>query len=386
MIAPSAWAEVNLERVAHNILEIKRIIRPRVRLMAVVKANAYGHGMIKIAQQAVKSGADMLGVARINEGIKLREAGIDLPVLIFGFTHQSCALKLIQYDLTQTVFSLKNAETLSEAAQACGKKIKVHLKLDTGMGRLGFWSEKIDGIVNEIILTAGLAGLEIEGLYTHFAGADGRNKAYTQRQYNLFLDLLNRLRLKGFQVPIRHAANSAAIIDLPETYLDMVRAGIMIYGLYPSDEVRRDCVNLKPVMALKSRVTHVKRVPAGFKVSYGSTYEAIKPTVIATVSIGYSDGLNRLLSSKGHMLLHGCKAPIAGRVCMDMTMLDAGNIPDVRAGDEVMVFGEQGDSSITVDQIAKTTSTINYEVVTGISGNLPRITNQEEPIQIEKLR
>jgi alanine racemase len=375
LIAPSAWVEINTERLCYNLLEIRQIISSKTRLMAVVKANAYGHGMIEVAQQAKKSGADMLGVARIDEGIKLRTAGLDLPVLIFGFTHQSHALKLIEYDLTQTVFSLQSAEALSETAQAAGKKIRVHLKIDTGMGRLGFWSDKIDRIVNEVISTVGLEGLEIEGVYTHFASADWRNKDYTQRQFDFFVDILNRLELKGFQVPIRHAANSAAIIDLPETYLDMVRAGIMIYGLYPFVEVKKERINLKPVMTLKTRVTHVKRVPAGFKVSYGSTYEAINPTTIATVSIGYSDGLNRLLSSRGHMLLHGCKAPIAGRVCMDMTMLDTGNISDVMAGDEVVVFGEQGDESITVDQIAKTTSTINYEVVTGIAGNLPRITS-----------
>ncbi len=373
LIDPSTWIEVNLERITHNVLEIKRIIDSEVLLMAVVKANAYGHGMNRIARQAVKSGADMLGVARIKEGIELRKAGFDIPVLIFGFTHQSHALQLIEYDLTQTVFSFENAKALSEAANACGKKIKVHLKVDTGMGRLGFWSAETNKIVNEIISTAGLTALEIEGLYTHFASADGLDKAYSHLQYNFFLDVLNRLRLKGFQPPIRHAANSAAIIDLPETCLDMVRAGIMMYGLYPSDDVKKERVDLKPVMTLKTRVIHVKRVPAGFRVSYGSTYKTAGPTVIATVSIGYGDGLSRLLSSNGHMLLHGHKVPVAGRVCMDMTMLDAGNIPDVSTGDEVVVIGEQGEASITADQIAKAAGTINYEVVTGLSDNIPRI-------------
>jgi alanine racemase len=375
LIAPYTWVEIDTERLCCNLLKIRQIIGSKTRLMAVVKANAYGHGMIEVAQQAKKSGADMLGVARIDEGIQLRKTGLDLPVLIFGFTHQSHALKLIEYDLTQTLFSLQNAEALSDTAQTVGKKIRVHLKIDTGMGRLGFWSEKTDRIVDEVISIAGLKGLEIEGVYTHFASADWLNKYYTKRQFDFFIDILNRLELKGFQVPIRHAANSAAIIDLPETYLDMVRAGIMIYGLYPSGEVKKERINLKPVMTLKTRVTYVKRVPAGFKVSYGSTYETINPTTIATVSIGYSDGLNRLLSSRGHMLIHGCKAPIAGRVCMDMTMLDTGNISDVMPGDEVVVFGEQGHESITVDQIAETINTINYEVVTGIPGNLPRITS-----------
>ena len=375
MLAPSVWVEINLKRLHHNLLEVRRIINPDVRLMAVVKANAYGHGMIIVAQQAVKSGADMLAVARIDEGIEIREAGINLPVLIFGFTHQINRLKLIEYDLTQTVYSFQSAELLSEAAGAFGKKIKIHLKIDTGMGRTGFWAADIDIIVDEIIKTARLPGLEIEGIYTHFASADRQDKAYAQSQYDLFLDILNRLRLKKFQVPLKHAANSAAIIDMPETHMDMVRAGIMIYGLYPSEEVRKERVNLKPVMTLKTIVAHLKKVPAGFKVSYGSTYESIKPTVIATVPIGYSNGLNRLLSSNnGYMLLHhGRKVPIAGRICMDMTMIDVGDIiEDVRVGDEVVIFGKQGNTTISVDQIAKALNTINYEVVTGISGNLPR--------------
>jgi len=375
LLAPSVWVEINLKRLHHNLLEVRRIINPDVRLMAVVKANAYGHGMIIVAQQAVKSGADMLAVARIDEGIEIREAGINLPVLIFGFTHQINRLKLIEYDLTQTVCSFQSAELLSAAAGAFGKKIKIHLKIDTGMGRTGFWAADIDIIVDEIIKTARLPGLEIEGIYTHFASADRQDKAYAQSQYDLFLDILNRLRLKKFQVPLKHAANSAAIIDMPETHMDMVRAGIMIYGLYPSEEVRKERVNLKPVMTLKTIVAHLKKVPAGFKVSYGSTYESIKPTVIATVPIGYSNGLNRLLSSNnGYMLLHhGRKVPIAGRICMDMTMIDVGDIiEDVRVGDEVVIFGKQGNTTISVDQIAKAINTINYEVVTGISGNLPR--------------
>ncbi len=378
MLAPSVWVEINLKRLNHNLLEVKRIINPNVRLMAVVKANAYGHGMVMVARQAVKSGADMLAVARIEEGIKLRKAGINLPVLVFGFTHQINTLKLIEYDLTQTVFSFQSAKWLSEAAGACGKKIKIHLKIDTGMGRIGFWAAGIDNIVGEIIETVRLPGLEIEGIYTHFASADWQDKAYAKKQYDLFLDILNCLRLKKIQVPVKHAANSAAIIDMPETHMDMVRVGIMIYGLYPSEEVQKERVNLKPVMTLKTIVTYLKKVPAGFKVSYGSTYESIKPTVIATVPIGYSSGLNRLLSSSnGYMLLHGWKVPIAGRVCMDMTMLDIGNvIEDVKVGDEVVVFGEQGDAVITVDQIAKAINTINYEVVTGISGSLPRISQE----------
>ena len=381
---PLVWAKVDLNAIAHNVREVRRITSPAAGLMAVVKANAYGHGILKVSQAAVQNGADALGVARINEGIIIRKAGLDLPVLVFGYTPFEYVPKLVEFDLTQTVFSLKTAQKLSDAGTAIGKKIKVHLKIDTGMGRLGLLTdfglsasaESVrENYLNALAATEAIAclkGLELEGIYTHFASADSSDKLYTKQQFEIFMDFLNRLDQKNLDIPVKHAANSAAIIDLPETHLNMVRSGILIYGLYPSDYVNKSRVKLKPAMELKSKVVHLKNVPAGFRVSYGMTYVTKKPTIIATVPIGYSDGLNRLLSSSGYMLVGGAKAPIAGRVCMDMTMLDIGHIQGVKIEDEVVIFGRQGALSITADEIADTINTINYEIITAVPERMPR--------------
>ncbi len=380
---PLVSAEVDLNAIAHNVSELRRITSPAARVMAVVKANAYGHGFKEVARKALQNGAENLGVARVDEGIQLRKAGFDAPVLIFGYTPPALANNLIEFGLTQTVFSYKTAEMLSETGIDGGKKIKIHFKVDTGMGRLGLLpdsgrsfspdTEITGNAISEVESIARLPGLELEGVYTHFATADVSDKSYARKQFEIFIDFLNRLRLAGLEIPVKHAANSAAIIDLPETHLDMVRPGISIYGLYPSDEVNKSLMALKPAMELKARIVHLKKVPAGFKISYGITYETEKPTTIATVPIGYADGFNRLLSSRGHMLIRGHKAPIVGRICMDHTMLDVGHIPEIDLEDEVIIFGQQGELSITVDEIASTIGTINYEVVSTITDRVPRI-------------
>ncbi|MCK4619550.1 MAG: alanine racemase [Desulfobacterales bacterium] len=373
MDSPLAWAEVDLKAIAHNIRELRSITNPKARFMAVVKANAYGHDIIEVARRSLENGAEALGVANIEEGIQLRKAGIDAPVLIFGYTSPIHVKKLIELDLTQTVYSYETSEKLSQAATAYGKKIKVHIKVDTGMGRLGLLRGIKDNSLSEVESISRLPMLELEGIYTHFATADKSDRSYAGKQFEIFMDFLNQLRIAGLEIAVTHAANSAAIINMPETHLDMVRAGISIYGLYTSEEVDRSIINLKPAMALKTKIIHLKKVPAGFKVSYGTTYETEKPTTIATVSIGYADGLNRLLSSKGRMLVCGQSAPIVGRICMDMTMLDVGEIPEIVMEQEVVVFGKQGNSSITVDEIASTINTINYEVVSTIMERVPRI-------------
>ncbi len=374
MDSPLVWVEVDLKAIAHNIRELRRITNPKARIMAVVKANAYGHGMIEVARQSLENGAEALGIANIEEGIQLRKAGIDAPVLIFGYTSPVHAKKLIEFDLTQTVYSYETSRALSEAVAAYGKKIKVHIKVDTGMGRLGLLRGIKDNSLSEVESISRLPMLELEGIYTHFATADKSDRSYAGKQFEIFMDFLNQLRIAGLEIPVTHAANSAAIINMPETHLDMVRAGISIYGLYTSEEVDRSIIKLKPAMELKTKIIHLKKVPAGFKVSYGTTYETEKPTTIATVSIGYADGLNRLLSSKGRMLVCGGQsAPIVGRVCMDMTMLDVGKIPEIAIGEEVVVFGKQGNASISVDEIASTINTINYEVVSTIMERVPRI-------------
>jgi len=371
--SPLVWAEVDLKAIAHNIRELRRITNPKARFMAIVKANAYGHGIIEVARQSLENGAEALGVANIEEGIQLRKAGINAPVLIFGYTSPVHAKKLIELDLTQTVYSYEISRALSEAVAAYGKKIKVHIKVDTGMGRLGLLREITDSSVSEVESISRLPMLELEGIYTHFATADKSDRSYAGKQFEIFMDFFNQLRIAGLEIPVTHAANSAAIINMPETHLDMVRAGISIYGLYTSEEVDRSIIKLKPAMELKTKIIHLKKVPAGFKVSYGTTYETEKPTTIATVSIGYADGLNRLLSSKGRMLVCGHSASIVGRICMDLTMLDVGNIPEIAIGEEVVVFGRQGNASISVDEIASTINTINYEVVSTIMERVPRI-------------
>jgi alanine racemase len=375
-------AEIDLKAIAHNIKELRRITHPDARLMGVVKANGYGHGAIEVARCTLQNGAAVLGVARIEEGVQIREAGIEVPILIFGYTLPERTPDLFEYDLTQTVYTYASAQVLSRTATSLKKKIKIHLKIDTGMGRLGLLPQDFQGdnsvalnadAIQETLAIASLGGLELEGIFTHFATADSAEKTYAEDQLDLFMIFLDRLRKAGLEPRVRHAANSAALIDMPQSHLDMVRPGIASYGLHPSDEVNKKHVSLKPAMALKARIIHLKKVPAGFAVSYGSTHRTPTATTIATIPIGYADGLNRLLSSSGRMLVHGQRAPIIGRVCMDLTMLDVGHIENVRMDDEVVIFGQQGNGSITVDEIASSLNTINYEIVSTITARVPRV-------------
>jgi alanine racemase len=303
--------------------------------------------------------------------------------LIFGYTPPDLATTLIQYDLTQTVYSSATAAALSEIAGRQGKRIAVHIKVDSGMGRLGLLLDvsaadnqsdrPIQNVVQEALAISRLPGLRVEGLFTHFATADSADKSYAVRQLEKFLDFADRLKREGLEVPVKHAANSGALIDMPDSHLDMVRPGIATYGLYPSNEVNHHNVALKPVMTLKSRIVHLKRVPAGFNVSYGITYQTQKPTTIATVPVGYADGFSRLLSNRGNMLVHGQKVPIVGRVCMDLTMLDVGRVPEVKIEDEVVVFGRYGKGGLSADDVAAELNTINYEIVSSITARVARV-------------
>ena len=383
MDLPITWAEIDLNAYAHNIQELKRITRPPARLMAVVKANAYGHGAVEISRRALQSGAGYLGVARINEAVALRKAGLSAPILILGYSPPALAETLIEYELTQTVYHFRTAQALSDRARRTGRKIKIHIKVDSGMGRLGFVlpspdmditnEQSDDNCLKQILSIARLASLQVEGIFTHFATADSADKSYANRQLERFAAFMDQLAAAGLRVPIVHAANSAALIDMPEAHFDMVRPGIATYGLYPSAEVNKSTVDLRPVMALKSRIIHLKKVPAGFYVSYGITHRTSKPTTIATVPVGYADGYNRLLSSRGYMLVHGQRVPIVGRVCMDLTMLDVGRLSGVAIEDEVVVIGQQADAVITADELAAELNTINYEIVATITARVPRV-------------
>ena len=381
--SPLVWAEVDLSAIAANVRELCRLVKPAARLMVAVKANAYGHGSVEVARTALAHGADWLGVARFEEAVELREAGIAAPILVFGYTPAQYTRELIRLHLTQSVYSLETARALSEQATGTGDRLKVHLKVDTGMGRLGLLTDDhrpgpagvapADAALREVAQMAELPGLYLEGIFTHFASADSADKTYTQGQLALFETFIDRLQKAGLSFEIRHAANSGGIIDIPQTHFDMVRAGISLYGLYPSDEVRQSAITLTPALTWKARVVHLKQVPAGFHVSYGMTHRTTKPTTIATVPVGYGDGYSRLLSNQGTMLVGGLRAPIVGRVCMDLTMLDVGHIPEVAVDDEVVVLGRQGEEAVTADEIATLLGTINYEVVTAISARVQRI-------------
>lgn len=380
---PLIWAEIDLKAIAHNVSQLRNICNSKAKLMAVVKADGYGHGAEKVARAALSAGAESMGVARIDEAIALRKAGIVAPIQVLGYTPASMAENLLQYNLTQTVFSSQCASELSQIGVALGKKITIHIKVDTGMGRLGLLTDREEiscsdfnmtqSSVEQIKCILGLRGIVPEGIMTHFAMSDSADKTFTGKQFAIFTDFIEQLSKCGIRFPVHHAANSAAVMYHPETHLDLVRPGISIYGFYASDEADKSKADLKPAMALKTRVIQVKKVPAQFCISYGHTYRTRKSTTIATVSAGYADGFNRLLSSCGYMLVHGKRAPVTGRVCMDLTMLDVGHISNVEVGDEVVIFGTQNGESIHVDEIATLLNTINYEIISTISARVPRI-------------
>jgi len=380
---PLIWAEVDLGAISHNVRELRRCADSRARVMAVVKADGYGHGAVEVARTALANGAEWLGVARLPEAIPLREAGFGVPILVFGYTPPAEAGRLIDFDLRQSVYSLAAAHAYSAAAAARGKRIRVHVKVDTGMGRLGMVPAALSGktpghavgedFIREATAIARLPGLDAEGIFTHFAASDSADTAYARQQLALFLDVLSALRAAGLEFAVRHAANSAAVIALPESHLDLVRPGIALYGLRPSGEVDLTGISLQPAMALKARIIHLKSAPAGACISYGMTYRTPAPTVIATIPAGYADGYRRLFSSKGEMLVGGRRVPVVGRVCMDLTMLDVGTVPGVQVEDEVVIFGKQGGESISADDLARMLNTINYEIVCDLTARVPRV-------------
>ncbi|MBC7222830.1 MAG: alanine racemase, partial [Anaerolineae bacterium] len=332
------WAEVDLSAIRHNVQALKQWVGPGVELAAVVKANGYGHGAVPAGQAALEAGASRLAVGWVAEGTALRQGGITAPILVMGYCLPEDAPAIVYYDLTPTVCCLEVAHALSDACQAQGKAIPIHVKVDTGMGRFGLLPEEVLGFLKEV---SRLPGLHLEGLWTHFATADEGNKAYARQQFALYQEVLREVEAAGFRIPLRHAANSGATLDLPETHLDMVRCGIAIYGLYPSAEVARP-VDLRPALTLKGRVGHVRTLPAGSSISYGRTFTTRRPTRVALVPVGYGDGYHRLHSNRGAVLIRGWRAPILGRVCMDQCVVDVTDIPGVRDGDEVVIIGRQG--------------------------------------------
>ncbi len=364
---PLTYAEINLAALAANVRALKRRVGPRVELIAVVKANAYGHGAVEVARTALAHGASRLAVARLEEGIALREAGITAPVLVLGYTLPRSAEDALAHDVTLTVTEPDQAERLARAAQAMGRSAKAHVKVDTGMGRLGVLPSEALSFVAAL---AALPGLELEGIFSHFSAADTLDKSYALEQFSRFQAVLRDLARAGYTFALRHIANSAATLDLPETHLDAVRCGIAIYGLHPSTEVE-PAFPLEPVLSLRSHVARVKTLPAGASVSYGRTYITRRSMPVALVPIGYGDGYHRLNSNRGAVLINGKRAAILGRVTMDQIVVDASNVGPLSVGDEVVLIGAQGADRIAAEEVARWSETINYEVTTAL---LPRMT------------
>jgi alanine racemase len=367
-----SWAEIDLDAIAYNVREIKGLLKDKVEMMGVVKADAYGHGVLEVVRTLLDSGVTQLAVSMLDEAIQIRKSGIDVPILILSYTEPARADEIIQYDVTQTVYSNELAQALSEASERLGRSVRVHVKVDTGMTRIGF----IPGLktVEEIIGISRLPGVIVEGIFTHFASADEAERDYTWMQYERFISLCNELEGAGLHIPVKHVCNSAGIVQYPEMHLDLVRPGIILYGLHPSSQVDKSMICLKPAMTLKAKVILVKDVEPDTCISYGRTFRTACKSRIATIPIGYADGYARLLSSKGRVLVNGESAPIVGRICMDQCMIDVTDFKyEVKAGDEAVIFGSQGDACISVDEVAAEIGTINYEIVCNIGKRIPRV-------------
>jgi alanine racemase len=364
------WAEVNLEVIAKNMQAIRSLVPGATQIMAVVKANAYGHGVIPVTKACLENGADSLAVAIAAEGVQLRKSGYAAPILVMGYTPPEQYQAVLEHGLMQAIFSLEQGRLLSQAAVSQGVRAKIHLKLDTGMGRIGF----LDSQLEQIRALSQLPNLIIEGVFTHFAAADEADPSYTLAQLSLFAKLLGELKGLGIEPRFNHAANSAGIIRYPDAHFNLVRPGLMIYGMYPSTHVSREKVKLIPAMSLKTRVAFIKKVPKGTSISYGCTYRTPEEQVIATLPVGYADGYPRLLSNCGQVMIDGRLAPVVGRVCMDQTMINVTHLDTVKVGDEVVLFGHNRSGGLLpVEEVAEKVGTISYEMVCKVSYRVPRI-------------
>ncbi|PRR80585.1 Alanine racemase [Clostridium liquoris] len=364
------WAEIDLDNLAHNMQEIKRLSKSK-EIIATVKADAYGHGALDIAPTLLANGATRLAVAVVNEAVELRRGGIDCPIMVLGFTPDSLIDSILKYDIEQTVYTYDLAEKISKMAIEKNKIAKIHIALDTGMGRIGFTPEEKS--LNQVYKISKLPNIIIEGLFSHFSTADAYDKSYTNMQFEKFNWFYDKLKEKGVKINIRHIANSAAIIDLPETHLEGVRPGIILYGYYPSEEVSKDKIKLKPVMTLKTNIVHLKEMDQGQYISYGRAFQTRRPSIIATLPVGYADGYTRLLFNKAKVIINGSFAPVVGRICMDQCMVDVTDIGEVKVGDEVILMGEYKNLKMTADEIAELLGTINYEITCMISKRVPRV-------------
>ena len=364
-------AEINLDAIINNMDRMKENVPEHVRLAAVLKTDAYGHGVVPIAK-TVCSLPYVWGccVATADEAVDLREAGIEKPILVLGYTFPDSYQDMVKYDIRPAILSRDMAEAFSKEAVAQGKKAYCHIKIDTGMGRIGF--PVTDEAADEIASYFSLPGLVPEGIFTHFAKADEKDRTATDEQYRRFTDMIDRLGRRGITFSIRHCGNSAGIIRFPEDGLDMMRAGITLYGLWPSDDVDHS-FPLQPALSLYSQVAFVKKVPAGTPISYGGTFVTSRPSIIATVPVGYGDGYARSLSNKGEVLLHGKRVPIVGRVCMDQIMVDVTDLPEVSVGDKVTLIGTDGEEHISLEELGDKSGRFNYEFACCLGSRIPRL-------------
>ena len=365
-------ADIDLDAFRFNLDSIKKNINENTQIITVLKADGYGHGAVPLAKEAEKEERVWgIAVATVEEALELRRGGIKKPLLILGYTYQEDYDLIAEEELRPTVFKLSMAQELSQAALRKNKTIKIHIKIDTGMSRIGY--RDLEKSVPEILEISRLPGLEIEGLFTHFARADEKETTPAYQQLEKYQAFQKALKEAGLKIPLCHCSNSAGIIRMPEANMDAVRAGIILYGLYPSEEVEKEPVPLKPLMTLKSHIAYIKTLEPGVQISYGGTYTTQKETRVATIPVGYADGYARSLSNKGWVLIRGKKAPILGRVCMDQFMVDVTDIPEVRELDEVMLLGKSGDQQITMEELGELSGRFNYEFACCISKRVPRI-------------
>jgi alanine racemase len=363
-------AEISLDALHHNIEGFRRIIPTSMKLMAVVKADAYGHGAIQVSKEVIRCGIDYLAVAFLDEALELRDAGITAPILILGYTPPEAVPLAIERDITITVYSTDVLEVLENRTDS-SKKVKIHIKMDTGMGRLGVhYTQDVTGFIDRALQ---LEGVEIEGLFTHYACADEEDKAYTVEQHHRFNQIVEYYLDRKIRFPLLHAGNSATAIDTPGLSYNMVRLGISMYGLYPSTEVEAKKIQLEPVMSFKTGVVMAKSLPPGSGISYGTIYHTQGEEQIATLPVGYADGYSRALSGRTDVLIRGQRVPVVGRICMDQTMINVTELEDVTIGEEVVLFGKQGAQIIPADELAQTLGTINYEMTCKVSHRVPRV-------------
>ncbi len=365
------WAEISLNHIEENFLQLKQWVNPHAKIMTVVKADGYGHGAVEVSKTAIQAGADYLAVAFLDEAIELRAAGITAPILILGYTPVHSVKKAIQHNITLTVFDHDVLDEIIIQSSLVRETASIHLKVDTGMSRIGVTTAmEVFSLAKK---AAAAPFVDLEGIFTHFANADSEDTSFTESQFKKFQTIVEYLANHHLPIPLKHCCNSAATMKFPRMHLDMVRIGIALYGFYPDASLKNLPIKLKQAMSLKTKIVAIKTVPISQPVSYGCTWKASCPSRIATLPIGYADGLSRYLSNRGHVLIHGQKSAIAGRVCMDQTMIDVTHIQPCSPGDEVTIFGADGSAFQSVDEVATLMGTIHYEVVCLIGKRVPRI-------------